>query len=515
MIETALSYGRASRDPKNRGTSVTTQLRENAKWAAASRVTITHTIRDDNRSASAWRAREREGFEQALGLIRQRVVDLVLVWEMSRATRDLDDWVRLRGACMEAGVDLVYKGQRYDLSRPDDRFRTSLDVLLAEREAGDIRERNLRTVQANAEKGRPHGRMPYGYRRIYDPASGALVTQTPFQGDGETPLAEAQVVMDAASAVLRGATLRSICRDLNARGVPSPRKPRKKTLDENPAGAVTTWIPATIRQILLNPTIAGRRVHRGEDIGPAAWDPIIEYGTWLQVRSVLTDPARVANPAPRGPQPRHLLSGIARCGECGARLKAATNLSRIPRAYTCRSEGCMRVTVTAPRVDERVEAVLKALFSRPENRKALVEAQRRRDEAAQKAPDVGSLIAAKERELGEVEALRSAGDLTLRAYAAETKRIEQAIEDLRARETSAVSSPALRRLLSAPTLLDGWVAADLVDQREIVRMLLDVTVKRATRRGKAFDGERVDIHPGPLLVSDLGARSTAVLADEA
>ncbi len=502
-VETALSYGRASRDPKRRGASVDTQLRENERWATTNGVAITHRIRDDDRSASAYRKREREGFEEALNLIRARVVDVVLVWEMSRASRDLEDYVRLRSACHEAGVHLVYKGRRFDLSRSDDRLSTGLDALLAERESNDIRDRNLRTVAANADRRRPHGRVPYGFRREYDPTTGALIRQTPYSASDSTQLLpEATVLADAAHALLQGSTLRAICRELNARGIPTPRKPRRETLQDNSAGVVTRWEPSTLRQLLRNPTIAGRRVHRGEDIGPADWEPIIDYGTWLRLHALFSDPARLSVKVPRGPAPRHLLSGIACCGECGARMKAATNLSRLPRAYVCRNEGCMKVTVTADRVDERIDEVLSALFDRPDFQKALAEAHRRRETSLARQPDVSSLIAERESELEEVESLRASGDLTLRAYAAETKRIEDAIEQLRGQQVAAVSSPALRRLLSASTLHDGWRSASLSDQREVVRLLLTVRINRAVVRGRRFDPGRVEVEPSELLTHE-------------
>lgn len=53
--------------------------------------------------------------------------------------------------------------------------------------------------------------------------------------------------------------------------------------------------------------------------------------------------------------------------------------------------------------------------------------------------------------------------MTLRAYAAEMKRIEDAIELLRGQQAAAVSSPALRRLLTAASLQEGWKRADLMD----------------------------------------------------
>lgn len=395
---------------------------------------------------------------------------------------------------------------------------------MAEAEARRIKKRNIDSVETNALRGTPHGRIPYGFRRSYDPHTGVLIGQSPYvmadqsgvpvrTPEGELipvlddgfPKAlspEARVLFDAVHAVIDGVTLRQICRDLNARGVPTPRKPRKVTLAENPAGVVKTWDPSSLRQILLNPTIAGRRVHRGEDIGPASWEPIVTHGTWLRLRALLKDPGRLSVANPRGPAPRHLLSGIAKCGECQARLKAATNIARMPRAYTCRNEGCMRVTASAPRVDERVEAVLLALFARQDFVTSVAAAHQRREEKRRTEPDAAALIEEKERELEEVEALRDDGTLTLRAYAAETKRIETAIEKLRNSQTAAVSSPAVRRLLTAQTLHDGWDQADLLDRREVVRTLLDVTIKRATIRGRTFDPNRVVVVPSRFLAGD-------------
>ncbi len=414
----------------------------------------------------------------------------------------------LVNACSDSGLEIAVSGIRYDPSRVNDWLPLVFQGVMAEAEARRIKQRNVDSVETNAIRGTPHGRIPYGYRREYDPKTGVLINQTPYEEhEPSRLLAEAQIVAEAVEAVLNGVTLRQICRDLNARGVPTPRKPRKKTLAENPAGVVTVWEPSTLRQLLLNPTIAGRRVHRGEDIGPAAWDPIVDYGTWLRLRNFLKDPSRLTVSNPRGPAPRHLLSGIALCGECGARMKAATNMSRIPRAYTCRTEGCMRVTVTADRVDERVAAVLMALFERPDFQASLAAAHERRETAATRGPDVAALIGEREAELDVVEKLREAGELTLRAYAAETKRIEDAIERLRSQQAAGVSSPALRRLLTAATLQAGWENADLLDRREVVRLLLDVTINRASVRGRNFDARRVEVRPSAFLLQ--GAADTA------
>jgi len=510
MAERGIIYGRASRDPKGGGTSVTKQLERGRDFAKREKAQVVAEIRDDNKSASRG-SRERAGFAEVRGLIERGQADLLILWEVSRSSRDLEEFMGLVNACSDSGLEIVVSGTRYDPSKVNDWLPLAFQGVMAEAEARRIKQRNIDSVETNAMRGTPHGRIPYGYRRVYDPKTGVLINQSPYDEHDPSRLSpEAQVIAEAVQAVLKGVTLRQICRDLNASGVPTVRRARMKTLAENPRGVVTVWEPSTLRQLLLNPTVAGRRVHRGEDIGPAAWDPIVDYGTWLRLRNFLKDPSRLSVSNPRGPAPRHLLSGIAHCGECGARVKAATNVSRIPRAYTCRTEGCMRVTATADRVDERVEAVLMALFERPDFQSALADAHERRETAATRGPDVASLIAEKEVELDAVEKLRDGGELTLRAYASETKRIEDVIEHLRNQQVAAVSSPALRRLLTAATLQDGWKTADLMDRREVVRLLLDVTINRAVVRGRNFDPRRVEVRPSALLLggaSDTGSAS--------
>ena len=166
----------------------------------------------------------------------------------------------------------------------------------------------------------------------------------------------------------------------------------------------------------------------------------------------------------------------------------------------------MRVTASADRVDERVVAVMMALFERPDFQAALGDAHWRREAAATRGPDVASLIAEREAEFEAVEKLREEGELTLRAYAAETRRIENAMQLLRNQQTAAVTSPALRGLLTSATLRDGWNQADLKDRREVVRLLLDVSINRAAGRGRTFDLRRVEVRPSAFL-SDGGTSS--------
>src|SRR6266498_387222 len=43
----------------------------------------------------------------------------------------------------------------------------------------------------------------------------------------------------------------------------------------------------TLRRVLTNPRMAGLRVHRGEVIGEASWEPVISRGDFERLRGLL------------------------------------------------------------------------------------------------------------------------------------------------------------------------------------------------------------------------------------
>ncbi|MEU9289358.1 recombinase family protein [Streptomyces sp. NPDC048275] len=95
------------------------------------------------------------------------------------------------------------------------------------------------------------------------------------------------------------------------------------------------WSTQSLRGVLLSPRIAGRVAHQGEDVGPAQWDPIIDRGTWLAVRTVLTDTARRSgNEIAR--EPKYLGSGISQAQAAAAREPgplAVLDLPELARRY--------------------------------------------------------------------------------------------------------------------------------------------------------------------------------------
>ncbi len=49
---------------------------------------------------------------------------------------------------------------------------------------------------------------------------------------------------------------------------------------------------ATVRAVVINPAVAGLRIHRRQIAGPGTWQPILDRPLWEQTRAALSDPAR-------------------------------------------------------------------------------------------------------------------------------------------------------------------------------------------------------------------------------
>jgi site-specific DNA recombinase len=205
-------------------------------------------------------------------------------------------------------------------------------------ESGKTRKRILRSVRARAAEGRPHGKVPYGYRREHDPATGKTLRQVP---DEHT----APIVKEIARRLLAGEATHAVAADLNARGVPASRGGR--------------WDLIQVKRLAISPTNAGLRTHLGVITGPAIWPPLIAEADHWALVTKLTDPARKTV---RDGSIKHLLVGIAVCGVCGAPCRRVKN--RNTSSYMCGQGFCV-ARAQVP-MDAFVTEVVLARLSRPD-----------------------------------------------------------------------------------------------------------------------------------------------------
>jgi len=474
----AFIYDRNSRLNPRGGTSIRDQDLENRRLCEAHGWVVADTFEDPGRSASRYAKRGRPDYEEMVRRLdvddEVRECDVVVVWESSRANRNTRSYLVLQDLCERRGILLCINGRLLDMECSDDRFTAHLDALLAERDVDRIRDNNLRTVRLNAERGRPHGRIAYGWRREYDPDTGALLRQVLHEE-------QAAVVRDCAARVLAGESMYSIAKDLNARAVPAPH--------------AKEWSQLAVRGLLLRLSNVGKRQHH-QTMVDATWEPILDEVTYYGLRRVLTADGRRVN---RDSDVTHLLSALVLCGVCAAtRAPGSEEPVRVLRptrsaagwSYTCRK--CYRVSMREPALDALVTM---AVFKRVEQpgfaaslapadggdavRAALADAAAMEDQLAQ-----ARVLAATVRD-GRM-ALPVGEFMALQAHL--TPLIEAARE--RARDATV---PVVLRRLAGPGARTVWRDEfDMRQRRAAIRGLVRVTLFPGGKGMRAVTPQRYE-----------------------
>jgi site-specific DNA recombinase len=345
----AVIYARVSSD-RARGRSVAEQEAECRTECERRSWPVADVLIDNDRSATRFATKDRPEYSRLRTILQPG--DVLVVWEASRAGWSLDHYVDLRRLCSERGVLLSYAGRLYDMDDGDDPFATGLDALIAEREAEDIRKRIVRAHRANLAAGKPHGRVPHGYKIVRDPETGKAIGRQPDP-------ARAPLVTEAARRLLGGHSLQSTVRWIASKD-PDPR-----------------WNGAKLRRILVNATYAGYRTQSAKVNGKRGPQKIVKEGTWKPILTAEQHDDLVAlfaarTTGPRGPEPLHLVSGIAVCAVCEDKIwrgKAGRKKDGSPYVvYKCR-KGC--VGRNLGQVDAVILAVVEGILGTPEMLAAL------------------------------------------------------------------------------------------------------------------------------------------------
>lgn len=482
-------YGRNSVDPKRKGRSVADQLAEGRTLCARFTWNVDDEFKDTGISASRHARRERDDFEALLDAIDNAdtppgTMRILVAYEASRYYRDLEAYVRLRNACFHAGVLLCYNGQIYDLSKREDRKATAMDAIAAEDEAEGIRDRNIRTARLMAEAGRPHGRIPYGFLRKYDEATGDLI------GQYEHPV-RGPYVLKAIQHIDAGRSLQSLIKWLNSEADAA-----------RPDGH--RWDKDNVTHMLQNRAHIGERVHRG-NAHDATWAAITGLDTpegramFRRVGRILRDPARRTN---RDTRAAHLLSNIALCGLCGdhAPLKSSKRYNGA-KQYVC---GEKHDTLIAERlIDAYVEEAIIEWFRRKDQaRAALIPNPRQAEEDVAQAHRLLQVYTDELEEARELNRTRTPDGrplLSLASLSQKELELMPRIEDLKGRLEKASGVPAVvHQLLSTEDPAGVWNGLEIEQRRWLVRHVVTVRLFKARTRGVR------KIEPGRITLSFLG-----------
>jgi site-specific DNA recombinase len=445
---------------KGFGRSIDEQEAEDRAECAEHDWTVYDVYSDESRSASRFAAKTRSDWERLLADLDAGRFQILVLWEASRGDRKPARWMDMLDLCRERGVKIhiTSDGRTYDMSRRRDWRVLADEGVNSADESEKISERIRRDVKANAIAGRPHGKVPYGYERIYDEHTKALTEQRRHPE-------QAPNVRKIITDVSRSVPVSVIERDLNERGVPSP------------AGG--KWSRAMIRNIAANPAYVGKRAWKGT-ILPGTWEPLVDEATFSRAQRVLSDQkARGSRPG----RAKYMLSGVALCDVCKAPVVPYPRGARRPVLYGC-PDG--HAYIRQDWLDAWVRAAMLTLLDSPHSWKELA-----RDGDA----DVLAARAEADRLQVQLDELARDLDISPRTLANREAVLLPAIRaaEKRAREVSA--PPAVRDLLGGGSvpMREIWEAMPLQARKDCIRALLVVRLRPAATKGgdHGFDPSRV------------------------
>ncbi len=341
--------------------SVPTQLERGTDHARRRGWAVTATFKDDG--FSGFKEITRDGFGELIAAIEAGAVDVVIVRDIDRLTRNLTDWNAFEKVCVRHGVRLsAYAGGDLDLSTAEGAYYGGMETLRARRESA-VKSARVREAQdREARKGRrlSGGQRWVGYTRIYANPDEPNPKKRHILREEINPV-EADAIRDAATRVLEhGESVGSIVRDWTARGI----KPV----------AAKQWWPTSIVGTLTSARLAGLLEWQGKKYPATQWPAIIDVDTHERLVKLFADPARRKHVVRA---PAHLLSGIATCPKCGRGLHYRRYGQRRADSYACVAgpKGCGGTAIKAGLLEEYVTgAVLDALES-PRVQEALREGE--------------------------------------------------------------------------------------------------------------------------------------------
>lgn len=292
--------------------SIRNQIRECKEYAKANGYEVVGDPFVD-RGKSAYKLETvRPGFDAAMATVKSGRANRLLVWKLDRMTRNARGFMRIHDELTEIGATFQsVKEPWFDTGTPIGLALVMLMAALAQMEAEGIQGRAFSWHEGRTESLLPPvGKTAFGYTR---PEPNTLAIN-------ET---EQALVVEMATRILNGDSLRSIARSFNDDGIPTQ------------SGA--KWSHTTIRSAMLNPTTAALvETSKGNYEPSPHWEPLIDPAQWHAVNAVLSDPLRITNPNNDGAikgNPKFMLTGLMRCGRCDGRMAATPH--RFGRRYKC------------------------------------------------------------------------------------------------------------------------------------------------------------------------------------
>ncbi len=353
--------------------SIPDQLRQMREFCKAQGHTVAMEYIEPGASATDDR---RPVFQQMItdATLSPSPYEAIVVHSRSRFFRDLFQFLSYERTLKRAGVKFISITQQTS-DDPAGQMASTIFSLFDEYQSKENGKHTLRAMKENARQGYFNGnKPPFGYKAVETEATGRKGKKKRLEVDP----AEAGMVRQVFELYRRGVKGSplgelSIAAHLNERGI-SLRGQK--------------WTKNKVHTLLSNATYRGEYVfnrtnYKSGEVKPesewikVAVEPIIDAATFDGVR------ARAASRAPSKVAPRvvnspTLLTGLLKCGSCGAAMMLATGKSGKYRYYKCHtrmargSSACDSGNLPMEKLDELVLKALADKVFTPKRLKSMI-----------------------------------------------------------------------------------------------------------------------------------------------
>lgn len=454
--------------------SISLQLQEEAGRAHCHKhgYTVVQVLADPGISGRTWK---RPAVQQAMSMLEAGQAEVIVLWRWSRLSRSRRDWALAADRADLAG------GRIESATEPNDataagRFARGVMTELAAFESERIGEQWKETHARRRKLGLPaEGGPRYGYTKV----------------DGHyQPDEHADTLAEMYRRHLDGEGFTRIARTLNTAG--------ERTTRGN------LWQRITVTQILDSGFGAGKIIqrptpgsrpsqcvyHQGEHSAVITAD---EWAAYLAQRASAPDPPKVI-------EPRHMLSGLIRCGDCGAPMHVG-NQRLVDYKCSGKATGKTAHGMTITRVlVERVVTEWVFALAGDIDRLAAAQAETvkmkvRRIDTAQ---TIDNRIRRLEQRLAFVTVQWADGEMLKQAYDITAATIGAELDSLRARRQTAQRTAPRHTDVArvAVHLTKQWDALTVLEKRNTLRQLIHrIDIVKPSRPGTGVWRDRVKITP--------------------
>jgi site-specific DNA recombinase len=400
--------------------------------------------------------------------------DIVLVYKLDRLSRSQKDTLHLiEDVFLPAGTDLISITENFDTSTPFGKAMIGILSVFAQLERDQIKERMSMGKLGRAKAGKPsswkHNPIGYTYSKEIDTYVVNPVT--------------APIVQDIFASYLAGEAITAMCDRLNADGHIGKQKP---------------WRHSSIGRVLKNPVYMGLIRYDGKTYD-GTHDPLVSPEDFAKTQDEITRRQEEAyersNLSTTRPfQSKYLLSGILRCGHCGASLMLVQAGSKRKdgtrrKSYKCVTRTSVRNTPTCYRNPDGcqgdgrlylMEDLEDMVLGEIEKLRLDKSGMEQRPDAHDTQKDIEALhgrISQLDAALGRMVALYAQGNIEIDILDREREKMEQERKTLAKRLGKMKSTQPGMKRDEAREILDALPAdirsLEYEEQKRIVRALIE------------------------------------------